>query len=643
MKALATILTICFLFVFTIPSAYGISAATPVPGMVDNGGSLTPLGTGGPDDYGYTWIDSDEPGGPTFQWVDITGIGTEVTGLGDDNSVGPFMVGFDFPYYWYTVDRFYVGSNGWISFSSGQNFAHPFARLPDANLPNDLVACLAGDIDFTKGGTCYYYTSPGLDSLVISYIAVPEFYNDPPSSHTFQIILTRADSSIVYQYGEQNGNFGAGGSNAFSMGMENNSGTIGLNYFYNPRTNPPVNPPPFADSTAIRFSPPDSTSFMVHDIGVVNALTAAGQGIFMNSDSSITPWSDLLNFGNQTESNYGASCIIKDDNQTTVYADSIQASSAIAPSDLVNFVFDGSFTPSGDGLYTATFGGHLPPGWDLVPENDELDVEIHGITYPSALIYDDGGDDDAVYWSGDSSGFGNEFEPPQYPTYVDYVEIAFDVQSPGNVVVAIHDDDGPGGSPGTVLASQQIFVNSPGLRRIDFTADQVAINDGKFFAAGIALTQETVGFMQDNTAPYSTRGWEFTGGWAPSRWLNESEMMIRVGVSDTPTSVGDGGPEVRLPAAFSLAQNYPNPFNPSTTIAFDVPGTAGAKQSVSLVVYDIRGRRVRTLVDSDMASGSHRVHWDGRNDSGESVSSGIFFYTLKSADTTFTRKMTVLK
>ena len=82
-------------------------------------------GTGGPDAYGYTWIDSDESGGPTYSWIDISGIGTEITGLTDDNNLGPFPMNFDFGYYWYAVNQFWVNANGAISFSDNTIVGQP--------------------------------------------------------------------------------------------------------------------------------------------------------------------------------------------------------------------------------------------------------------------------------------------------------------------------------------------------------------------------------------------------------------------------------------------------------------------------------------------------------------------------------------
>jgi flagellar hook assembly protein FlgD len=89
-----------------------------------------------------------------------------------------------------------------------------------------------------------------------------------------------------------------------------------------------------------------------------------------------------------------------------------------------------------------------------------------------------------------------------------------------------------------------------------------------------------------------------------------------------------------------LSQNYPNPFNPSTTINF----TVRERSRVSLNIYNVAGQLVRTLVNEDRAPGTtHQVAWDGRNDAGQSVSSGVYFYKLVTNDMTQTRKMVLLK
>jgi hypothetical protein len=96
-----------------------------------------------------------------------------------------------------------------------------------------------------------------------------------------------------------------------------------------------------------------------------------------------------------------------------------------------------------------------------------------------------------------------------------------------------------------------------------------------------------------------------------------------------------------LPAAVALEQNYPNPFNPATTIRYALP--AGRNAPTSLVVYDVRGARVRVLVSEEKAPGVHTAVWDGRNDAGVPVGSGVYFYRLSAAGRVETRKMVLLK
>ena len=93
------------------------------------------------------------------------------------------------------------------------------------------------------------------------------------------------------------------------------------------------------------------------------------------------------------------------------------------------------------------------------------------------------------------------------------------------------------------------------------------------------------------------------------------------------------------PLVFELEQNYPNPFNPSTTIAFSVP-RAG---QVSLQVFNLLGQRIRTLSESFLAPGRYEFEWNGEDESGQSVSSGIYFYHLSAAGFTETRKMVFMK
>jgi hypothetical protein len=84
-------------------------------------------------------------------------------------------------------------------------------------------------------------------------------------------------------------------------------------------------------------------------------------------------------------------------------------------------------------------------------------------------------------------------------------------------------------------------------------------------------------------------------------------------------------PPVVLPSRVTLRQNYPNPFNPETTIRFDLPRAT----TVRLVVHDILGRKIRTLVDEEESEGTHAAVWNGRNDNGAHAASGVYIYLLQ--------------
>lgn len=103
------------------------------------------------------------------------------------------------------------------------------------------------------------------------------------------------------------------------------------------------------------------------------------------------------------------------------------------------------------------------------------------------------------------------------------------------------------------------------------------------------------------------------------------------------TSVNDG--EGSIPAIFRLEQNFPNPFNPETNIAYQLPERA----HVQLVIYNVMGEKVLTLVDDIVTAGHHQVQWRGTDASGRPVSTGIYVYQIRFKDQVLIRKMTLMK
>ncbi len=133
----------------------------------------------------------------------------------------------------------------------------------------------------------------------------------------------------------------------------------------------------------------------------------------------------------------------------------------------------------------------------------------------------------------------------------------------------------------------------------------------------------------------------FGGSWAE----NTSETMIRVKVKKSYFSgvEGDDVAGGALPKVFALSQNFPNPFNPQTVITYDVPEKVGSGVNVNIDIFNIHGQRVKNLVNETKEPGSYSAQWDGRNELGAHVSSGIYFYRIKAGEFVSTRKMVLLK
>jgi|GEM_PF-2856636 len=105
--------------------------------------------------------------------------------------------------------------------------------------------------------------------------------------------------------------------------------------------------------------------------------------------------------------------------------------------------------------------------------------------------------------------------------------------------------------------------------------------------------------------------------------------------SDVPTIAEENG----LPGGFSLAANYPNPFNPSTTISFSTPELS----NVNITIFNMLGQHVVTLTDGVKPAGTYSIVWNGRNEAGMAVTSGIYFYRLETGNFSETRKMVFMR
>lgn len=165
-------------------------------------------GRGGPDGFGYEWIDNDEPGGPTFQWTDISSVGTRINIEGDDAISGFVPIGFLFPFYDNLYAYVRVTTNGYLTFSASTS-DYTNQTLPNASAPENMVAPFWDDLAFSGNSAAYAWTDG--QRFIVQWTNVFHFTGGGP--YTFQAIL-HADGTIVYQY--------------FTIGFPTSSATVGI-------------------------------------------------------------------------------------------------------------------------------------------------------------------------------------------------------------------------------------------------------------------------------------------------------------------------------------------------------------------------------------------------------------------------------
>ena len=95
----------------------------------------------------------------------------------------------------------------------------------------------------------------------------------------------------------------------------------------------------------------------------------------------------------------------------------------------------------------------------------------------------------------------------------------------------------------------------------------------------------------------------------------------------------------QIPVAYALHQNYPNPFNPVTNLRYDLPEDA----MVNITIFDMMGKVVRTMLNEEQSAGFKVLQWNGSNNNGQPVSSGLYIYTITTDNFSKTRKMILMK
>ncbi|HCV44279.1 MAG TPA: hypothetical protein DGH68_12395 [Bacteroidetes bacterium] len=179
----------------------------------------------GPDSAGYRAIDSDSPGGPTYNWFDISTIGIQITswtGTSDDG-YATIALPFQFSFYDNTYNSVNICTNGFVNFGATST-AYSNGAIPSTATPNNACYGLWDDLNLTSSGTVHYYFDTPGSRFIIQYTDVP-FYSGGGTAK-FQIIL-KSTGEILYQY-----NNITGATNSSTVGIENLGGTVAVQLIY---------------------------------------------------------------------------------------------------------------------------------------------------------------------------------------------------------------------------------------------------------------------------------------------------------------------------------------------------------------------------------------------------------------------------
>jgi PKD repeat protein len=504
---------------------------------------------GGPDAYGYTWKDSNEPGGPTYMWLDTNANWMNVNGLADDNSVGPYSVGWDFHYYWGDFTQFKIGSNGWISFDNVSNIASCFPSIPtQLGAGDNYVAPLMSDLTFISSfpafpniSKCKYWSNLK-DTLVVSFFNVPWWQAGTPDwygSNTFQVLFDGTDSSITFNYKQMSGaftqNFGC--NNDLQVGIENSTGAVGLQCW---------NEVAIASNYSIKFQYPQTPLMSVKDLAPLWNQNSGNGGDFFPTGLIPTLQSKVKNVGNASFTNSSTvTGNLRNMSFTSVYtATRTMPTWAAGLDSLLVFTPQAVINTAGQYYWEVTSNNNL----DMNPGNNtnSSEIELVNLSGPTAqLTYTTGGGNTYSWgWNGGGTddGVGVYMYPPVHPMAINSVEVFIASASTSGFIVSIFADDGPNGSPGTLLKTDTIPFSSVVIgnwNTVNYPVP-VSVATGGYYVAWM-MGGADMYLGTEDVGPISRRSYEILGGaWSTFRDNNLREPMFRVNIGGYPCAISSG-------------------------------------------------------------------------------------------------------
>jgi hypothetical protein len=584
------------------------------------------LGSGGPDAFGYSWTDSDEPGGPAYDWVDISGIGTQVifssSGYSDDGNKGPFPIGFSFDFYGNAFTEFYACTNGWVSFTSTKT-AYSNQPLPNSgySVPENLLGVFWDDLVHRSGTgsepvpSAVYYYNDGT-RLIIQFQHMYRIANWTDDLN-FQVILY-PNGKVAYQYETVD----ASTMDSQTIGIQNATRDDGLTVVYNDTY--------VHDNMAVEFTA--GAEWLT--VSPIAGIIPPGECEDLTVTCDATTLVDGIYEGMITITSNDLTDPVVDVPVTFIVNWEAAAWMDIDPNTL-NLDSNGRWIECNMGI---------PEGFDAMALLCETVFLVAGDdTIPASHICEILGPDEyGIYWlhvKFDRAAVEDalpEGEAVLMEVAAEIEDVTY-IRGTDTITVIRPKVNHPnGGEMFSYGPDAKIIVtwDTPEIWSVDsytvcFSAD--GGTSWEMIASGITTQSIIVDVPLLDTEEalyrvYALQGEEIVG-------YDSSDEVFTI------STTGAGIEDEVKPTVFMLRPNVPNPFMGTTMLRFDIPRDV----HVSLSVYDVRGRQVKSLVDQDLTAGRYNVGWDGADTYGDRVASGVYYYKIVAGSWTGTKAMVVVR
>lgn len=651
-------------------------------------GAAVVVGAGGPDAFGYKWIDSDESGGPSYSWQDISTIGTQLTLADKDEGWSEVNLPFTFPFYGVDNTTVKIAANGFLSFGAipGSNWENK--AIPNAADPSNFIAPFWDDLDLSFKGAIHSYHDSNANRFIVQYTDVPIYQGTFDTGFTFQVILS-PNGEILMQYNNLVGN-----TNSTTVGVENAGGSVGLPVVYNAaylknqhavRIQPPL--PPACGW--LSSSPTNGTVSPGNNAAISVGLNASGlsEGLYecnliiTSNDPDESPLfvPVKLTVGNSAQQ----TVIVPVTGWYTILSMPVAMPDSSVGAVYPNHVPDPNITThftrgvgywishpttqnvsiTGTPINTLTL--NLFAGTNNLIAGPTCDIQVSAINDPNNIIQE--------VWENSLTG-GWVQTTVMKPGRAYYVTAS----QAGTISMNCSGTRFQANDHLRILRSQ-ILSESPGLvisdalgmkQRLHFSVDFEQYDNmpnpklpsldmlpsGLFdarFRGGYGATSGTEATIDIQAAAYpltiSAENLPFfrEGGIYIEELIGENVLArheLQEGRSVTISNhlvktlrLGQTGSEV--PEQFQVMQNFPNPFNPTTEIRYILPENS----SVSVTIFNALGQEIRKLFAGKQEAGIHSVVWDGNNEMGQPASSGIYLFRINTGKHQVTRKMILMK